>query len=167
MVFLFGGIILWIGFSRSDISTSGENPLPKIGSPVPSFELPDVDGRMISSKEYLGTPLIINFWATRCAPCKLEMPLLQKTAKKFDNNLTVFAVNFDEPEETVIKYVRQNSIDIPVVLDESGAMANSYGVHAFPVTFFIDKGGILRSTHIGQLDGVLIQSYLKTIGITE
>lgn len=167
MGFLLGGMILWIGSPRLDTSASVEPPLPKIGSPIPSFDLPDVDGRMISNKEYLGTPLMINFWATWCAPCKLEMPLLQKTAKRYEKSLTVFAVNFDEPKETVIKYVSQNSIDIPVVLDESGAMANSYGVHAFPVTFFIDKEGILQSIHIGQLSEVLVKTYLKTIGITE
>lgn len=164
---LLGGIILWMGTPRMENPFTIPNGLPKIGSPIPTFELPDSDGKVIKSKDYLGKPLIINFWATWCAPCKLEMPLLQKMAQRYDKELSLVGVNFEESKDIVVQYIHQNNIDIQVLLDEPGKIADAFGVHAFPVTFFVDKDGVLRSMHFGQLDEPLIQTYLQTIGITE
>jgi thiol-disulfide isomerase/thioredoxin len=164
---ILGGLILWIGTPRSDGSQFSRVSLPKIGSPLPAFELPDLDGKKFNNTDYYGKPLMINFWATWCAPCKLEMPLLQKTAQDHQGQLSLIAVNFEESREIVDQFVYLNNIDVPVLLDESGAMANSYGIHAFPVTYFVDKQGIIRSMHIGQLNEELIAAYLKTIGINQ
>jgi cytochrome c biogenesis protein CcmG/thiol:disulfide interchange protein DsbE len=164
---VLGGLILWIGSPRADSSQFPRVPLPKIGDALPAFELPDLDEKKTSSRDYFGKPMVINFWATWCAPCKLEMPLLQKTAQDHQGELSLIAVNFEESRDTVIQFIKSNNLDLPVLLDESGGMANSFGIHAFPVTYFVDKDGIIRSMHIGQLNELLITDYLKTVGINQ
>jgi thiol-disulfide isomerase/thioredoxin len=165
--FILGGLILWFGTPRFDSTLIVRNPLPKIGASVPGFVLVDLKGKNVNGKEYLGKPLVINFWATWCAPCKLELPLLQKTFHTYEKDINLIAVNSDESSDTVNKYVAQTKYDLPVLIDESGEMANAFGVHAYPVTFFVDNKGVLQSMHVGQLDEKLMATYLRTIGITE
>jgi cytochrome c biogenesis protein CcmG/thiol:disulfide interchange protein DsbE len=164
---ILGGLILWIGSGLPKNAITEQNTLPKIGSQVPVFELINLEDKKKENKDFLGKPLIINFWASWCGPCKLEMPLLQTTAQKYKSDINLIAVNFEESKETATQFIYQNNIEVPVLLDQSGKTADSFGVHAFPVTFFIDKDGILQSIHIGQLDEKLMRTYLKTIGINE
>jgi cytochrome c biogenesis protein CcmG/thiol:disulfide interchange protein DsbE len=154
--FLLGGLILWFGTPRFENTLTIRKPLPKIGSPIPDFELIDLKGEKVTGNEFQGKPLIINFWATWCAPCKLELPLLQDTAHKYEKDINLIAVDSDEPRDVVNKYVAQNNYNLPVLMDESGEMSNAFGVHAFPVTFFVDDKGILQAMHIGQLDEKLL-----------
>jgi cytochrome c biogenesis protein CcmG, thiol:disulfide interchange protein DsbE len=165
--FLLGGLILWFGTPRLENPLTVGKSLPKIGAQIPDFKVTDLKGNKVTGNSFQGKPLIINFWATWCAPCKLELPLLQDTAHKYEKNINLIAVDSDETGEVVKKYVAQNNYNLPVMMDESGEMSNAFGVHAFPVTFFIDEKGILQSIHIGQLDEKLIATYLNSIGITE
>jgi cytochrome c biogenesis protein CcmG/thiol:disulfide interchange protein DsbE len=167
MGLLLGGLILWIIRAQPENPQFSMNPLPRIGSAIPAFELSDLEGKKKSNLDFQGRPVIINFWATWCGPCKLEMPILQKIRQEYDGKISLVAVNFEEPRETVKQFLTQNKIEVPVLLDETGSMANSYGIHAFPVTYFIDAKGVIKSMHIGQLDKEMVKTYIKTMGIEE
>jgi peroxiredoxin len=138
---------------------------PKIGSLVPDFSLKDLDGNSISIRQYRGKPVVLNFWATRCGPCLVEMPLLETVSVMHKNDMVVIAVNIEESSERVTKFVKENKISFPILLDVNGMVADTFKAYAFPATIFIDKEGIIRAQHVGQLNEATLKKNLETIGI--
>lgn len=138
---------------------------PKVGSPVPAFSLPSTSGNQISVEQLKGKALIINFWATWCGPCLVEMPLLQTVSERHKNDLIVLAINIEEPISTIKPFVEKNQLTFPVLVDIEGKIANTFGIFAYPASFFVDKQGIIRSQQFGQLNETLLRKNLATIGI--
>lgn len=138
---------------------------PTVGSPVKDFTLADLHGNTLNLTDLRGKPVILNFWATWCPPCKEEFPLLEETAKKYNDQLHVIAVNYAETQDVVESYVDDHNITIPIVLDKSGLISDIYFVHNYPVTFFIDEDGLLRAQHVGQLTQDVVNRYITLIGI--
>lgn len=137
----------------------------KVGSRAPEFQSLTLGGKPTKLGDLRGRPVIINFWATWCTPCKKEMPDIQKIFESSSsNNLIVLAINFDEPEPTVERFVQELSLTFPVVLDPDKKISALYGVYGLPTTFFVDSGGVIRYTKIGPfLSKDEIVSRLKTI----
>jgi cytochrome c-type biogenesis protein len=119
----------------------------KPGSPAPDFSLKDTDGRTVSLGNLKGKPVLINFWATWCVPCRDELPLIAGAYRAHqDQGFVVVAINFgDESLETVQKYWRDNSLEPPPVLDPQGRASAAYGValksSGLPVSVFIARDG--------------------------
>jgi thiol-disulfide isomerase/thioredoxin len=162
-----GGLIFGNDHSSIKIGFDNPNPIPRIGSRFPGFTLPDIHGNSVDSETFHGKPLVINFWATWCAPCKLEMPLLADIHRNYKGKLSLVAINFEENNQIASKFLLTNNFDLPVLLDESGTITNSFGVRAFPVTFFIDENGIIQFIYVGMMDEELIRENLMKIGIIE
>ncbi len=171
LILLLIGVNIWMGQFESKSSEQGKNPFaimiskPKNGSPVPDFELSGIKGERVNIGQYKGKAVALNFWATWCAPCLVEMPLLETAVKRHEKDLIVLAINIEEPSGTVEAYIKRGGFTFPVLLDVDGKVANNFGVFAYPATFFIDKEGIIRSQHVGQLDETMLRKNLKTIGI--
>jgi thiol-disulfide isomerase/thioredoxin len=164
--FLLGLGILWASGAFSGGGSAGApRPAPKVGQPVPDFQLSSLDGRLVSLADFKGRPLVINFWATWCAPCKAEMPLIEQYYDRYAPELAVVGINSGEGRALAQKFVAENEIGFPILLDEGGGAAATYLVRGFPATFFIDASGVLQSAHIGQLHEENLTQYLKTIGI--
>jgi thiol-disulfide isomerase/thioredoxin len=161
---LFGMIILWESGTFSKIKDSFQNG-PIVGRPAPDFELSDLNGNPVRLSQYKGHPVTLNFWATWCEPCKLEMPLLEAYQKKYSPDLVVLGVNSGEGKVVVKLFLDKNEIAFPIVLDETSRIGPIYQVTGYPTSFFIDRNGILRSEHIGQVTEDLLIRYLETIGI--
>jgi len=164
---IIGGGILWSNQIFASASQAADQQPVIVGSPIPDIELPNLDGEVVRISGFKGKPLIINFWATWCAPCKLEMPLLQQTAQKFDGKLSIAAINFQESEKVVADFANKNQIELIILLDEKGEIAQKFRVHAFPITFFIDESGIVRAIHLGQLNKDLVEENLLLLGLKE
>lgn len=144
-----------------------EQQLPlTVGSPMKDFTLHNVSGQPITISHMKGKPLVVNFWATWCAPCREEMPLLEQAAFDHKNELNIIGVNFGEKQDLVQSFVNENKITFHVVLDETGSVADEYFVRNYPMTFFFDKNGILQAQHIGQLNQEILDRYLALIGTT-
>lgn len=138
---------------------------PKIGSQAPAFSLRTPDGVLVSLDQFRGKAVLINFWATWCGPCLIEMPLLQSAAQRHPDDLVVLAINIEEPPRTIKPFLESHHLTFNVLMDEEGKIANTYGIFAYPASFFIDKQGIIRSQQIGQLSESLLVKNLSTIGI--
>lgn len=122
------------------------------GNPAPQFTLPDLEGQQVSLNQFKGKVLVINFWASWCAPCRKELPSLQSMYKKFKNreNFAFLAVSCDEDGKKPIEDLFQRyMLDLPVALDPNRKVAFLYGVSKFPETYFIDKQGKVRHKFIG------------------
>lgn len=142
---------------------TGENVAKtvKIGQPAPDFTLRGPKGEAVSLSDFAGHPLLINFWATWCPPCRFEMPLLEQTYKKLkDDGFVVLAVDVQEGPELVNPYIEQMGLTFPVALDRGGSVATAYRVAALPTTVFVDSKGIVTDVHRGALVESTLQRYL-------
>ncbi len=119
---------------------------------APDFELKNLDGTTIKLSDLRGKNVIINFWATWCGFCVEEMPDLQKLQNTYkDKNLVVLAINVGESKEVVEKFMKDNNLDLEVVLDEDSEVSNLYGVRSFPTSLVVSKDGEALASHSGML----------------
>jgi cytochrome c biogenesis protein CcmG/thiol:disulfide interchange protein DsbE len=108
--------------------------------------------------------VILNFWATWCAPCRVEMPALQAASERYaDQGVVLLAVNASESRDQVADYMDELGLTFPAVLDPQGEIIDLYEVRVFPTTIWIDAEGVVRAEHYGALDDALIDDYLAEI----
>ncbi len=108
------------------------------------------DGEPVSLGDLRGNPVVLNFWATWCRPCVLEMPLLEEVYQEYsDRGLIVLAVNVRESSSRVEEFVQSKELSFPVVLDTGGVVTQQYGTRYYPTTFFIDEDGIIQEKKRG------------------
>lgn len=136
-----------------------------VGSKAPDFKLYSLEGELIKVSDVLGKPVILNFWATWCTPCKIEMPLLQEKYNRYNSNLLILGVNAGESKNTVEKFLNNNKISFPNVLDPNELIQEMYGIRAYPTTYFIDKGGVIQAVYIGILSEKQLDVNLRKIGV--
>lgn len=123
---------------------------PEVGSLAPDFNLPNLDGDYTSLNSYRGKPVLLNFWATWCGPCRMEMPFLQEIYDEWtDKGLVLLTVNLGESTNVARNFMQENGFTMPVLLDSSRVLLNRYQITGIPTTFFIDKDGIIREGRIG------------------
>ncbi|TAK23323.1 MAG: TlpA family protein disulfide reductase [Chloroflexota bacterium] len=148
----------------SAVASGGTGAAPKIGQPAPSFELPTVSDRTFSLTAARGRPILVNFWATWCPPCRAEMPELDDAARRFASaSLTIVAINFKEDTATAERYLRTLNVAFTPLLDIDGAVARAYGINALPTTFAIDREGVVRGVHIGPMNRATLDGLVQKI----
>ena len=160
------GISMMMGGNDNGGGAEAANTAPVVGSYAPNFTAKTLDGKNITLRDYRGKPLLLNFWATWCPPCRAEMPLLQQYYSKHQNDYNMLAVNAAEPPAQVQAFIQQQGFTFTVVLDPQQAIVSKYRIQGFPTTFFIDADGVIRYMHVGMLDEATLQAGLKSIGIT-
>mgnify|MGYP001106438296 CR=1 FL=1 len=146
-------------------SAGSERSVPQLGQPAPDFELQSLDGQTISLSDLRGKPVLLNFWATWCLPCRGEMPYLQQVYEEWSGRgLMLLAIDVGESRARVRQFMQDNSLSLPVLLDTRESVAARYGITAYPTTFFIDKEGIIREKIIGAFPSkAAIEKYLSKI----
>lgn len=119
----------------------------------PALDLHDIGGRRWQLQALRGRPVLINFWASWCEPCLAEMPSLERLARRHrDDGLEVLAVNFKEGAAGVQRFLDRTPLDLPVLLDEDGAAARTFGVRVFPSTLVVDREGRGVAVVVGEMD---------------
>jgi len=126
-------------------------PAPEIGHPAPDFTLSTLDGADICLVDLRGQPVILNFWATWCPPCRREMPALEVIWQQHaQGDVMVLGVDQGESAAMVGDYVRTNvGVTFSLLLDRRQDVGDLYLVRSLPTTFFIDAGGIIRDIRVG------------------
>ncbi len=122
------------------------------GNPAPNFGFLDAAGKTVSLTDLRGHPVMLNFWATWCPPCREEMPLIQRVASDTtlrDRGLLFFGANLWEDAGTVRSFMKDGGYTFPVVLDTKHDVSDAYNVRAIPTTFFIDKDGVIKARRDG------------------
>jgi peroxiredoxin len=140
-------------------------PAPQTGYLAPDFVLDTIDGKSIRLIDLRGKAVILNFWATWCVPCKQEMPLIETKFKQNSDELEVLAVDFGEPVEDVRSFVKQLGLTFDILLDPQASVQEEYAVRGFPTTFVIDKDGIIRAVHLGEMSSSELDRYLARAGV--
>jgi thiol-disulfide isomerase/thioredoxin len=120
---------------------------------MPAIELSGLDARTWQLASTRGHPVLLNFWATWCEPCRAEMPALQQLAREHAGaGLQVIAVNYRETEGAVRRFLAATGLELPVLLDRDGAAAKAFAVHIFPSTVAVDRSGRARFIVTGEFD---------------
>lgn len=140
---------------------TGGGPL-EVGALAYDFALNDVAGNPVQLNELTGRPVIINFWATWCAPCRIEMPELEAAHQAYqDDGLVLLALNQEEQAVDVANFFEELGLTFTAVLDTEGTVSELYGVaNIMPTTFFINAQGEVTAIHRGPMVQSQIDGYL-------
>ena len=130
---------------------SGSRP-PKIGTNAPDFTVQDAQTKVTLS-QYRGQVVVLNFWATWCAPCVEEIPSLVEMQRRMkDKGVTVLAVSVDVDGGAYRKFVKDHNVNLLTVRDPDQKSPALYGTHLYPETYVIDRNGVMRRKFIGAVD---------------
>ncbi len=132
--------------------------------PVPSFTASDLDGRSISPGEWRGKVVLVNFWATWCAPCRAEIPELVALQEKYRGQLQIIGVSEDEGSaEGVKRFVADYKINYPIVLSSPELRKNFPGVFGLPTTFVLDRETRIVQKHLGRLKIAVVEAETQAL----
>jgi thiol-disulfide isomerase/thioredoxin len=137
-----------------------------IGQMAPPLRLPLVGGGEMDLGAYRGRPVILNFWATWCEPCKAEMPVFERTQQQYrDRGLVVLGVDFQERDEEITAFLNQVGVTFPSLVDRTGEASRQWRATGLPTTFLIDRQGIIRDVRVGAFtDEMLAERLAKILG---
>jgi len=126
---------------------------PGTGGAAPALELPLIDGGRIDLASLKGKVVLVNFWATWCAPCIKEMPAMQQLATTLGSErFAVIAVNYGESEDRIRAFLKRTPLDLPIALDRDLKAARDWGAKVLPISFVVDRDGKIRYSALGELD---------------
>ena len=131
--------------------------------PAPDFAVQDWDGNEVHFSDYLGKPIVLNFWAHWCGPCQMEMPEFNAAYERLGGEVTFLMVHEGAAVDDGKEKVTEGGYTFPVVFDVDSSAGNMYGITAFPTTFFIDKDGNLQAYYMGAMDAELLQQGIDLI----
>lgn len=140
---------------------------PVKGSLAPNFNAQTLHWEPTSLNEHIGKPVMLNFWATWCAPCRFEMPAIQERHERYSNELVILAINNNESEDLVIAYEVELGLSFDIVMDPGAIIQDLYQIRGYPTSVFINAEGIIQNIHIGLLTESQLDEYLAEIGIGE
>lgn len=147
----FAVILLVCATSIFPSCNSGTAP-PKIGIVAPDFTVQDAD-RKVTLSALRGKTVVLNFWASWCAPCVAETPSLVAMSRKMrDHNVVVLAVSIDDDDSAYHRFIKEQGMDMMTVRDADKKSNDLYGTHVFPETYIIDRNGVLRRKVIGEMN---------------
>ncbi len=145
-------------------SGAPESHHPMIGKPAPNFTLASMDGTDVSLESLSGKIIILDFWATWCGPCRQGLPVLMEIAdKRSSDGVVLWAIDIDEPKDTIAAFLEQKKWNLPVLLDSKGRVAAQYKVGGIPHTVVIDPEGTVRSVEIGFGGADMTRQQLNTL----
>jgi len=133
---------------------------------APDFTVYDTDGNAVSLSDFAGKPVVVNFWATWCPPCKAELPDFEDAWRKYGEDVAFLFVNLADSRDTtevVEAFMEDGGYEFPLYYDTDGDAAYAYGIYSIPVSLFVDAKGNLEQGYIGALNAEVIESCIGRI----
>jgi cytochrome c biogenesis protein CcmG/thiol:disulfide interchange protein DsbE len=152
------------GWAQHD-HPAGQNSAPVAGSPAISFELKSLDGKPVGLANFRGKPLVMNFFASWCDPCRDEMPLINELASKAaKDGYSVLGIAVEDGRAAVTEFAKEANLVFPIALDLNSTVKRAYRIFGPPATFFIDSHGIVRDVVLGPITAERAREAMKKVG---
>ena len=148
---------------ETEEATEPTEPTQPETDPAPDFAVQDWDGNEVHFADFVGKPIVLNFWAHWCGPCQMEMPEFNAAYERLGGEVTFLMVHEGAAVDDGKAKVTEGGYTFPVVFDADSSAGNMYGITAFPTTFFIDKDGNLQAYYMGAMDADLLQQGIDLI----
>lgn len=141
------------GLGRAQLlQKASPNPGPAVGRTAIAFELRTLEGKSITLQTFHGKPLVINFFASWCDPCREEMPLINELASKgIRDGYGLLGIAVEDTRAAVTEFARESKLVFLIALDLNSTVKRSYRIFGPPATFFIDDQGIIREVVLGPI----------------
>ena len=163
-ILLFLMITVFLSSLDSPPIANAGNPTPAVYSPAPNFSRADLDQRNVDLTAYRGKVVVLNFWATWCAPCLAEMPRFVEWQRKYGGRgLQVIGISMDDEAPPVRAAFQKYRLNFPVVMGDEKLGEMYGGILGLPIIFLIDKNGKIRFKHQGATDLNIIDSEIQTL----
>ena len=168
MALVVGVIIILLVFPREQpTQQSAVESAQFVGKLAPDFTLPALDGTKVSLSQFGGKPVLINFWASWCLPCREEMPkLVQSYESHKAEGFMLLGVNltYSDTLPDVLAFANEFNIIFPVLLDKDGAVAEKmYQIPGIPTSVFVNRAGTIERIQVGVMTGRQIKQYVTEI----
>jgi len=155
MVLCLMVVVVGIGGAAAPdiLPVAGRNGV-KLGEPAPNFQLRDLQGRLVTLSDLRGKVVLLNFWATWCGPCRVEMPAMEQLYRTFlRKDFEILAVSTDAQGEAVTRpFQQENRLTFPILHDDDYRVGLTYGARSLPMTFMVDREGVIRHQIFGARD---------------
>ncbi len=130
---------------------------------APDFTMLDQEGNQVNLLDFTGKPIVLNFWASWCGPCKSEMPDIQEFYEKYGQEIHFLLVSLDESMDTAKTFIAESGYTFPVYYDTTSMGAYAYGASSIPLTYFIDTDGNLVAYYRGAMSADILQQGIDMI----
>ena len=146
----------------ADVDTSsGSGPVE--GQTAPDLTLTAMDGAVYHLAELRGKPVVLNFWATWCGPCRQEMPAFEEVHRERGDDVIILAINAGEGTSLIEPFVQRYKLSLPVLLDRDNAVNHRYRVTALPTTVLIDRDGRVDGIRVGPYSRDLLRARIEQL----
>ena len=168
-ILLFTGVVAGGYFGYKKLSEKNPPDAGTLGTgqkgDYKDFTVTDVNGKEVKLSDFGGKPIVINFWASWCGPCRSELPAFDKVAKENEGKVHFLMVNLlsGETETKVKEFVQKENFSFPLYFDNTGKAADAYNVSGIPVTVFIDAQGKVRKSQVGAMSEIVLKSYVAEL----
>lgn len=154
VIFLVVGVGGLGGAAAPDILPVAKRNVVKLGEPAPNFQLRDLNGHPVALSDLRGKVVLLNFWATWCGPCRVEMPAMEQLYQTFSReDFEILAVSTDAQGVAVTRpFQQENHLTFPILHDADYRVGLTYGARSLPMTFMVDRQGVVRHQIFGARD---------------
>lgn len=162
-VALLGGA--WIAFSQEPAAepngSSGLSEAPIAGYLAPEFTLITTTGEQLQLSSQLGQPVVLNFWASWCPPCRAEIPYFEKASVKYNGLAAIWGIDQGEPPSVVTDFGAAMGVTYPLLLDQDSAINRQYGIAALPTTVFVGADGVIQEVYTGIVNQAVLEDRIE------
>jgi len=164
LVIGFGIGLFVVIYSNENSSWTGdliqERAFIRVGADAPDFSLTDLNDQTIHLKSLFGKPIVLNFWATWCGPCRIEMPMLDAFYQDHIEDIELLAINMQEKEQPVQAFAYEYNLDFPILLDLDAEVSTMYRIQGLPTTIILTSEGKISAIHVGVISENQLIGYL-------
>jgi len=140
---------------ESSADSSEANSTEEVYDTAPDFQMQDMNGNTVKLSDYFGKPIVLNFWATWCGPCQMEMPHFNEAYQLYGDEVTFLIVNLTDGSrdtvESATSFIEEQGYSFPIFFDVEYDGVYAYGINSIPTTYFLDEHGVIVDSQIGTL----------------